>query len=210
MAHPKPGTCRVCPLCWKDPSNPPFPHSRSGKNKGPIPMKKDELISAISKLAPTENDLHKYTVHELRHIYSVETGRKVHPACPLVGVASMHKDEIMKLCQDHGVVLGEGKHKKGEYQLELRRHWESQCDIADQLEIQKSGMVHLAPPCSTWSLPSEAGSDPWNVIPEDDDQSQGPPLFTSLDWLTKCSRSQHSCPRHVGLAICGCSHFNWP
>lgn len=94
----------MCAVCWKNPLKPPFLHNPSAKHQ-PIPKRKDDLIKAINGNTGS-GSLAGYTVKELRHLYSLKIGRKAHESCPLIGLASMHREEMAQLCKNHGVHLG--------------------------------------------------------------------------------------------------------
>ena len=117
-----------CQVCWKIPGKPP--HAHDPKRTITIPKTKDRLIEAINNISSSDENYTLYTVAELRHIYSTMIGKKAHAACPLVGMAQLHKDELIQLCEKHGIFLGEGKFKKADYCLALRKHWLQQCELA--------------------------------------------------------------------------------
>ena len=150
----------MCAVCWKNPLKPPFLHNPSAKHQ-PIPKRKDDLIKAINGNTGS-GSLAGYTVRELRHLYSLKIGRKAHESCPLIGLASMHREEMAQLCKNHGVHLGEGKHTKAEYSLAIRRHWEEQCEMACAFNEGQKSVDSTANCCQ----PSDG--DSWSVVGNDE------------------------------------------
>lgn len=159
----------VCPVCWENPSKPPYLHDPKKR----IPHTKDMLIVSLREMGVVTN-LATHTVYELRHMYSHLVGRKPHPKCPLVGMASMHKEDLINKCNEHGISLGEGKLKKADYALALREHWSHQCQVAFKRD-----------PCTSSGYPSTNDTpkeeDVWSLVGNgvdvslDDEQKQTPP-----------------------------------
>ena len=143
----------TCPLCWRNPERPPHLHDP----KLTIPKTKDALIDAINEIVSIDK-IHTYTVTELKHMYSLMIGKKAHPACPLVGMSQLCKAELVMLCNQHGITLGEGKFKKADYCLALRDHWGKQCEL---------GSSHLKPKAKGDTTGDD--EDTWSVVANDDD-----------------------------------------
>lgn len=144
----------MCLQCWKNPERPPHLHDP----KLTIPKTKDKLIDAINEIVSIEK-IHTYTVKELKHMYSLMIGKKAHPACPLVGMSQLCKAELVVLCSQHGIILGEGKFKKADYCLALRDHWGKQCEL---------GSFHAMKPTVKGDGTGN-DSDIWSVVGDDDD-----------------------------------------
>ena len=69
-------------------------------------LTKDMLIVSLREMGAVTN-LSTHTVYELRHMYSLMAGRKPHPKCPLIGMASMHKQDLINKCIEHGICFEE-------------------------------------------------------------------------------------------------------
>lgn len=148
----------MCPVCWEDPDDPPRLHYP----KRAIPNTKGELIDglkALTECAHDHDDLHRYTVTELKHLYGLKAGKKAHKANPLVGISALRKCELAKLCENHGVVL-KPTSTKGELSLALRSHWEGQCDLAGRSPVVSTSPHNNDESKLSWDFVSETAESP--------------------------------------------------
>ena len=128
-------------------------------------LTKDMLIVSLREMGAVTN-LSTHTVYELRHMYSLMAGRKPHPKCPSIGMASMHKQDLINKCIEHGICFEEGKLKKADFALALREHWSHQCQAMFKGDSMSSSGY------SSTNDPPKEGEDVWSLVGNGDDVRQ--------------------------------------